>query len=185
MKKNTQKLLAIVIILALIIIIFLVIFFQGNKGMIEGISAKSLTLNLNDLSDDYKEFSNDSSNLGLLMLYEPRESYRVIFFLGDPSNMSRTIDSITVIFNSTDESIDFFKFSTNFFKGPAIEEAKNILGDESYGIKIVDNEKNTAGYVHCFRISNIFAAVSYIHDDYSYAFDLSKIVEQRIYDNMI
>ena len=118
------------------------------------------------------------------MLYEPRESYRVIFFLGNTSNMSRTIDSFIVIFNSTDESIDFFNFSTNFFKGPAVEEAKNILGDESYGIKIMDNEKNTVGYTNCFRISNIVAAVSYIYDDYPYAFDLSKIVEQRIYDNM-
>jgi hypothetical protein len=184
MKKNTQKLLAIVIILALITIIFLVIFFQGNKEKIEGISAKSLNLNLNDLPAGYKEFANDSSHKGLPMLNEPRESYRVIFFLGNTSNMSRTVDSFIVIFNTTNESIDFYNFSTIFFKGSAVEESKNRLGDESYGIEMKDNENNTIGYVHCFRISNIFAAVSYIYDDYSYAFDLSKIVEQRIYNSM-
>jgi hypothetical protein len=183
MKKKTQKRLAIIIIVALITTIFLIVILQKNNANIDTISAKSLNLTLKDLPDGYIECNHDDSNHELLMLFKTRESYRIIFFKGDCSNVPLGVDSIIVIFNSTDESINFFKNSTAIFRGPAVEEAKNILGDESYGIEVT-NANNIIGYALCFRISKIVAVVSYLDVDYSFAFDLSKIVEQRIYDSM-
>jgi hypothetical protein len=183
MKKKTKKLLAIIIIVALITTIFLIVIFQENNANIDTISAKSLNLNLKDLPDGYIECSHNDSNHQLLMLYKTKGSYRVLFFKGDCSNWAQGVDSITVIFNSTDDSINFFKNSTAIFRGPDVEEARNILGDESYGIE-VQNANNIIGYALCFRISKIVAVISYLSVDYTFAFNLAKIVEQRIYDSM-
>jgi len=177
-EKMKKKLLVLAIIFLLTVISF-----SGCTSSVDKSSAKSLNLTLKDLPTGYIECNHDDSNKDLFVLTKPRESYRIVFFLGDCTNWSQGVDSIIAIFNSTDESIDFFEFSTNIFRGSEVKEAKNILGDESYGIEI-ENANNTIGFALCFRISKIVTVVSYLYADYSFAFNLSKIVEQRIYDNM-
>jgi hypothetical protein len=177
-EKMKKKLLVLAIIFLLTIISF-----SGCISSVDKLSAKSLNFTLKDLPNGYIECNHNDSNKDLFVVTQPKESYRIVFFLGDCANWSRGVDSIIAIFNSTDESIDFFKFSSNIFRGPEVKEAKNILGDESYGIKI-ENANKTIGYALCFRISNIVTVVSYLYADYSFAFNLSKIVEQRIYDSI-
>jgi hypothetical protein len=190
MKLQYEKMKKKLLVLA-IIILLAVISFSGCTSSVDKFSAKSLNLTLKDLPTGYIECNHDDNNQDLFVLAKPKESYRIVFFLGDCTNWSKGVDSIIAIFDSTDESIDFFNFSSNIFRGPEVKEAKNILGDESYGIEI-ENANITIGYALCFRISNIVTAVSYLNldkdnsfaKDYSFAFNLSKTVEQRIYNSM-
>lgn len=182
MKLQCEKMKKKLLILA-IIFLLTAISYSGCTSSVDKLSAKSLNFTLKDLPNGYIECNHDDSNKDLFVPAKPRESYRIVFFLGDCANWSRGIDSIIAIFNSTDESIDFFEFSSNIFRGSEVKEAKNILGDESYGTQI-ENANNTIGYALCFRISKIVTVVSYLYTDYSFAFNLSKTIEQRIYDNM-
>jgi|GEM_PF-1277239 len=159
-----------------------------NKPSTTTLSAKSLNLTLDDLPQGYVEcVSSNSSPEIENPIYKPRESDRKIFALGEilSENWPKSIDSMIFVFNSTQESRNFFNNHTgNFFTGGSIfEGANNTIGEESRVIKMWDSGFNEFIAYGCyFRISSVVVIVLYIYLDYSFTTDLAKIIEQRIYD---
>jgi hypothetical protein len=71
-------------------------------------------------------------------------------------------------------------YITDFGKVELINNSVNKTGDESKAFS--DSVGNTYFY---FRVSNVVGMMHiYVNDSYSFAFDLAKIVEQRIYNSM-
>jgi hypothetical protein len=142
------------------------------------ITINDLCINVDDLSEKYIQYYS-----GFLYLSEfsnqANESIVKWFTRGYPSNLTESglITCEINRFNNTDDAILIYKQTNDFLISERnftiINDSINMIGDESK-----DLEKKGFTDLLTFRLSNYIVVMS--TEDYSYTFELAKIVEQRI-----
>jgi hypothetical protein len=149
------------------------------------IPAESLVISIDDLPEGYKICQNRSEEHGKIV--DPIESYSIIYSEGNCSNASEGLLSIIFKFDSSFDASIFY----NITKFPVLEKEKhkilndsiNAIGDESFAhYAAIDQTQNDSQIYLWFRISNIVGLIK-VPYDYSLAYELAELVEQRINDD--
>ena len=149
--------------------------------------AESLVITIDDLPEGYKICANRTEEHGKIV--DPIESYSVIYSKGNCSNASEGLFSIIIKFDISFDASIFY----NMTKFPVLEKEKhkirndsvNAIGDESFAhYTTLDQTQNDSQIYLWFRISNIVGLIK-VPYDYSLAYELAEIVEQRIYNSTL
>ena len=150
------------------------------------VPAESLVLNIDDLSDEYKICHIRTEHQGKLV--DPIESYSVIYSKGNCSNYTEGLFSIILKFDSSFDASIFYnetKFPVVLAESQKIlNDSVNTIGDESFAHYHIGQVLNDSQISFWFRISNIVGLIK-VPYDYSFTYELTEIVEQRIYDNAV
>ena len=150
------------------------------------VPAESLVLNIDDLPEDYKICKNRSEEFGKIV--DPIESYSVIYSKGNCSNYTEGLFSVILKFDSSFDASIFYnetKFPVVITESQKIlNDSVNSIGDESFAHYIMGQVLNDSQIFFWFRISNIVGLIK-VPYDYSFTYELTEIVEQRIYDNAV
>jgi len=171
-----------VVFIVISTIVFTGCFEQEGKKQEEPaiVALKDLCINVDDLPDDYtqyysgylylSEFSNQSNDA--IVKWFTRGTFTNLKdsdLITCEINKFNTIDDAIQIYTNT---IDYFLSERNF---SIINGSINRIGDESK-----DLEKQGFTDLLTYRFSNYIVVMS--SEDYSYTYELAKIVEQRIKD---
>ena len=150
------------------------------------VPAESLVLNIDDLPEGYIICKNRSEEFGKIV--EPIESYSVIYSNGNCSNFTEGLFSVILKFDSSfDASIFYNETKSPIFVTESqkiLNDSVNSIGDESFAHYIMGQVLNDSQIFFWFRISNIVGLIK-VPYDYSFTYELTEIVEQRIYDSII
>ncbi len=159
--------------------------FEENKSnqnkKFETVPLKDLGLKIGDLPSDYMQYYTGKRYLSVFS-NQSSESIVTWFSKGNISNLKDS-ELVTCELNKFDTASDAnqrYKITIDFLLSDQnysiINESINRIGDESK-----DLSKEGFTDLLTFRISNIIVVMSSYN--YSFTFNLAKIVEQRIYDN--
>lgn len=178
----------------IIIVIAVLLVCVGLSGCIEEKSTEklvtapvnTLALTVDDLPEGFSEVGNKSLSSVPVLADSPTESYAVIF-LGNYSNQTIIKPEIhfgLLKFNSSEVASNNYNtlilYFTTYSDDKLIDDSINKTGDESKAFS------NFTGSIHYyFRVSNVVGIMNiYGNNSYSFAFDLVKIVEDRILESM-
>lgn len=143
------------------------------------VSPESLVLSIDDLPEGYIYCANRSHEMGLII--NPTDVYSVIFSKGNCSNRTEGLISIIFKFDSSfDASIEYNQNRLTVLPDSQriINDSIDTIGDESFA-HFVGPALNDSLIYFWFRLSNVVGLIN-VANDYSFALELTEIVEQRI-----
>ena len=144
----------------------------------ETVTLSDLCINVDDLEDDYIQYYSGYLYLSQFST-QSNESIVKWFTRGYPTDLKESglITCEINRFSFTEEAIEIYQQTNDYFISERnftiINDSVNRLGDESK-----DLEKEGFTDLLTFRLSNYIVVMS--SDNYSYTFELAKIVEKRI-----
>jgi len=143
-------------------------------------SVNTLSLTVDDLPEGFSEVFNESPS-SIPGLVESPTEYYVVSFLGNYSNKTTEIQFGLLKFNSSEVASTNYStlilYFTIYSDTELITDSIDKIGDESKAFS------DFTGYsIHYyFRVSNVVGMMHiYGNNSYYFAFDLVKIVEDRI-----
>ena len=186
-KKNQLTIFGIMLIL--IIVNFLGCTEQTSTEKLVTAPLNTLVFTVDEIPTGFSEaFNSSNPTIGFSI-----ESYTIVFYRNHSLNQTEMISIQLNKFNSTEFSKKGYNGSIELITGPFTENWKLIndsigkIGDESaaFSISSVNHNENNVtiiSYKILFRISNVVCQTSFEIVDYNYssAFELTKIIEQKI-----
>lgn len=147
------------------------------------VSPESLVFSIDDLPEGCIYCANRSHEISLIV--NPTETYSVIFSKGNCSNRTEGLISIIYKYDSSfDASIEYNQNRLIVLpdRQRIINDSIDTIGDESFA-HFVGPALNDSLIYFWFRLSNVVGLIN-VANDYSFALELTELVEQRIYDSI-
>ena len=151
------------------------------------VSPQELVIDIDDLPNGYKICHNGTEEPGRIV--DPVESFSRIFTKQNEncSNFEEGLISIIMLFSSSlDASIFYHETKLPVIireSDKILNNSVNTIGNESFAHYYLSDKLNESQIYYWFRISNLVGLIK-VPYNYSLTQNLTKLVEQRVYESI-